>query len=62
MSDETLYLMTLHKNGKRIGLEVNDNIEPLTERAPNYKDLADEVKFWECKEISVKNKVKPDSE
>jgi hypothetical protein len=52
--DEVLYLMTLHKEGKRIGLEVNINIEPLTERAPSYKDLADEVKFWECKEIKPK--------
>jgi hypothetical protein len=43
--------MTLYKNGKRIGMEVSDNIEQLTERAPGYKELADEVKFWECKEI-----------
>lgn len=51
MTEDTLYLMTLYKNSKRIGMEINTSIDLLTERAPVYKDLADKVKFWECREI-----------
>lgn len=51
MDEGTLYLLTAYKEGKRIGIEVGTNMESLTERASNYKELADAVKFWECKEI-----------
>jgi hypothetical protein len=51
MDADILYLMTLYKEGKRIGLEVSEAIETLTGRASIYKELADEVRFWKCEEI-----------
>jgi hypothetical protein len=51
MADEVLYLMTLYKEGKRIGMEISDDMERLTERAKDYKEFADQVKFWKCEEI-----------
>lgn len=52
MADEVLYLMTLYKEGKRVGMEVSETLETLTGRyASIYKDIGYDVKFWECKEI-----------
>lgn len=52
MADEVLYLRTLYKEGKRIGLEVSETIETLTGRyASIYKDIGYDVKLWKCEEI-----------
>jgi hypothetical protein len=51
MDEGTLYLLTAYKEGKRIGMEVSEMIETLKERASNYKELADQVKYWKCEEI-----------
>jgi hypothetical protein len=46
MEDEVMYMLTIHKDGSRVGLEVGYDKEQLEERAKAYDEY--ETKIWFC--------------
>ena len=57
MDNEKLYLCTIYdKDGKRVGVEVSDDLDGLILRSKFFKksSIAESYKIWECIEIVVK--------